>query len=97
MRIDSLDLAQGIAEGSAQADTMPWTIVLASRPTYRNYQLVVSNEGEAQCVGELQPLRYPDDVESFFRRWFGLQREQRAAPAVGSPTASAFSGLRLYR
>jgi NACHT domain len=64
--IDSLDEAQGSHKRLRQADTLPWRIVLTSRPSSWNHQLVVDKDR----VGELQPLRYPEDVESFIQRWF---------------------------
>jgi hypothetical protein len=68
--IDSLDEARGSSERLRQADTLPWRIVLTSRPSSWNLQLGIRQEGDSDQVGELQPLRYPDDVEAFIRRWF---------------------------
>jgi tetratricopeptide (TPR) repeat protein len=67
--IDSLDEAHGSDERLRQADTLPWRIVLTSRHRSWNRQLVIE-ENESHRVGELQPLRYPDDVEPFIQRWF---------------------------
>jgi hypothetical protein len=73
--IDSLDEAHGSDERLRQADTLPWRIVLTSRPVAWNYQLVIDDEDDSHQVGELQPLRYPDDVEPFIRRWFDQRPE----------------------
>ena len=68
--IDSLDEAHGPDERLRQADTLPWRVVLMSRPSSWNQQLDVGDGGDSRRVGALQPLRYPDDVESFIGRWF---------------------------
>ena len=73
--IDSLDEAHGPDERLRQADTLPWRIVLTSRPSSWNNQLIVEEENDSHRVGELQPLRYPDDVEPFIRRWFAQEPE----------------------
>ena len=61
--IDSLDEAHGSGERLRQADTLPWRIVLTSRHGSWNRQLVIEEDGSDR-VGELQPLRYPDDVRT---------------------------------
>ena len=68
--IDSLDEAHGTDERLRQADTLPWRIVLTSRPSSWNGQLAIGEGNDSHRVGELQPLRYPDDVEPFIQRWF---------------------------
>ena len=73
--IDSLDEAHGSDERLRQADTLPWRIVLTSRPSSWNNQLVLEAGNDSHRVGELQPLRYPDDVEPFIQRWFGDRPE----------------------
>lgn len=74
--IDSLDEARGSDERLRQADTLPWRIVLTSRPTSWDHQLAIHpDKPKVHCVGELQPLQYPDDVDSFIRRWFAAQPE----------------------
>ena len=74
--IDSLDEAHGPSERLRQVGTLPWRIVLTSRPsTWRN-QLTIDETDESHLVGDLQPLRYPDDVEPFIRRWFAGQPER---------------------
>ena len=74
--IDSLDEAHGSDERLRQADTLPWRIVLTSRPSSWNRQLVLKDGTGSDRVGELQPLRYPDDVEPFIHRWFAGQPER---------------------
>ena len=68
--IDSLDEAHGPSERLRQASTLPWRIVLTSRASSWRNQLTVSDTDESHRVGELQPLRYPGDVEPFIQRWF---------------------------
>ena len=68
--IDSLDEAHGSDERLRQADTLPWRIVITSRPSSWNHQLVIEKGNCCHRVGELKPLRYPDDIEPFIRRWF---------------------------
>jgi hypothetical protein len=68
--IDSLDEAQGGSGRLRQADTLPWRIILTSRPSSWNHQLSIKERDEFHRVGELQPLRYPDDVGPFIQRWF---------------------------
>jgi len=74
--IDSLDEAHGPGERLRQAGTLPWRIVLTSRPSSWRHQLPVSDTDESHRVGELQPLHYPGDVEPFLQRWFAGQPEQ---------------------
>jgi hypothetical protein len=71
--IDSLDEARGSDAPLRRADTLPWRIILTSRPSSWNHQLRIERENDSHLVGELQPLRYPDDVEPFIRRWFDRQ------------------------
>ena len=104
--IDSLDEAHGTDERLRQADTLPWRIILTSRPSSWNHQLAIETENDSHRVGELQPLRYPGDVEPFIQRWFAEQpgagrgscRADRAAswPAAGRYRA-ADPGLLLHR
>lgn len=68
--IDSLDEALGSDERLRQADTLPWRIVLTSRPSSWNYQLNIDVQNDSEQIGEMQPLRYPQDVEPFIRGWF---------------------------
>lgn len=67
--IDSLDEAYGSDERLRQADTLPWRIVLTSRQSSWNNQMLIT-EGLGDRLSALQPLRYPNDVEPFIRRWF---------------------------
>ena len=68
--IDSLDEAKEPDERLRQADTLQWRIVLTSRPNSWNQQLEIKEKDRSHCVGELQPFRYPDDVQAFIHRWF---------------------------
>ena len=68
--IDALDEAHDSDERLRQAGTLPWRIVLTSRPSSWNHQLIIEKGNDSQLVGELQPLRYPDDVEPYVHHWF---------------------------
>ena len=68
--IDSLDEARNPDGRLRQAGTLPWRIILTSRPRSWNQQLAMDQADDAHRVGSLRPLRYPDDVESFIARWF---------------------------
>jgi hypothetical protein len=68
--LDALDEAYGLDERLRQVDTLPWRIVLTSRPSSWNNQLYVNDEDDSHRVGSLRPLRYPTDVNPFIRRWF---------------------------
>ena len=74
--IDSLDEAHGPSERLRQAGTLPWRIVLTSRPSSWRNQLTISDTDESHRVGELQPLDYPGDVEPFIERWFAGRPER---------------------
>lgn len=74
--IDSLDEAHGPSERLRQASTLPWRIVLTSRPRSWRHQLTIDDTDQSHRVGELQPLRYPGDVEPFIERWFAGRPEQ---------------------
>ena len=74
--IDSLDEARGPSDRLRQASTLPWRLVLTSRRSSWRNQLTISGTDESHRIGELQPLRYPDDVESFIRSWFAGQPER---------------------
>ena len=80
--IDSLDEAHGRSERLHQADTLPWRIVLTSRPSSWRNQLTINDTDGSHRVGELQPLRYPDDVEPFIERWFAGRPERAKDLAV---------------
>lgn len=71
--IDSLDEAHGSDERLRQADTLPWRIVLTSRPSSWNHQLVIGHDKDSHQVGEIQPLEYPGDVEPFIASWFAAR------------------------
>ena len=72
---DSLDEARGSDERLRQADTLPWRIVLTSRPSTWNQQLTIDEKNTSDRIGELERLRYPYDVEAFIKRWFSQQPE----------------------
>ena len=74
--IDSLDEAHGPSERLRQAGTLPWRIVLTSRPSSWRNQLTINDTDQSHRVGELQPLRYPGDVEPFIERWFAGRPER---------------------
>ena len=74
--IDSLDEAHGPSERLRQAGTLPWRIVLTSRPSSWRNQLTINDTDDSHRVGELQPLRYPGDVEPFIQRWFAGRPER---------------------
>jgi Domain of unknown function (DUF4062) len=76
--IDSLDESHGSQERLRQADTLPWRIVLTTRPSSWNQQLAINDADDSSGVGELQPLRYPEDVEPFVHRWFAQEPERGA-------------------
>jgi hypothetical protein len=73
--IDSLDEAPGSDERLRQADTLPWRIVLTSRPSSWNQQLIIEQGADSHRFCELQPLRYPEDADPFIRRWFAGRPE----------------------
>ena len=74
--LDSLDEAHGPSERLRQASTLPWRIVLTTRPSSWRHQLTINEKDESHRVGELQPLDYPGDVEPFIERWFAGRLEQ---------------------
>ena len=84
--IDSLDEAHGPRDRLRQADNLPWRVILTSRPSSWRNQLTIET-GDSHRVGELQPLRYPDDVEPFIQRWFDGRPEGNdlAAQITGRP------------
>lgn len=73
--IDSLDEAQGPGGRLRQASTLPWRIILTSRTSSWNHQVAIDDKDEAQRIGTLLPLRYPEDVKAFIRRWFAGRPE----------------------
>jgi len=68
--LDSLDEAHAPDERIRQAETLPWRIILTSRRTAWRNQLTIPPTDESQQLGELQPLRYPVDVEAIIGQWF---------------------------
>ena len=78
---DSLDEANGADDRIVQADSLPssWRIVVTSRPGSWHGQLSVGvGTEELRQVGQLLPLRYPNDVEPFIARWFDGRPEWAA-------------------
>jgi hypothetical protein len=69
---DSLDEARGADDRIRQADTLPaaWRIVLTTRPGSWNRQLAIGGDDPSRHVGVLQPLRYPEDIDTFITSWF---------------------------
>ena len=74
--IDSLDEAHGPSERLHQAGTLPWRIVLTSRPSTWRHQLTINDTDDSHRVGELQPLDYPGDVKPFIEHWFAGRPER---------------------
>ena len=107
--IDSLDEAPdaGDRDRLREADSLkpPWRVVLTSRRSSWNSQLNIEDANPAHRVGELQPLRYPEDVEPVIQQWFADQPEHgqalaaqiaaAAQPAAGRDRA-ADPGLLLH-
>jgi hypothetical protein len=73
--IDALDEAHGNDERLRQAGTLPWRIVLTSRPGSWNHQLILEEGNDSHRVGEIQSLRYPADVVPFIDCWFAQRPE----------------------
>ena len=74
--LDSLDEAHGPSDRLRQASTLPWRIVLTTRPSSWRHQLTINEKDESHRVCEIQPLDYPGDVEPFIERWFAGRLEQ---------------------
>lgn len=70
--VDSLDETYGADQRLDEVRSLPpaWRIILTSRPGSWDYRLVIDDKNKSHRVGELQPLRYPDDVEAIIRNWF---------------------------
>jgi hypothetical protein len=56
---DSLDEAPGSEERLRQADTLPWRVLLTSRHSSWDHQLVIDPADDSTRTGELQPLALP--------------------------------------
>jgi len=101
--IDSLDEASDIStarERLRQADSLrqPWRVVLTSRKSSWNNQLNIEEKNQAHRVGELQPLRYPSDVEPVIRQWFADKPEHGqalSAQIAGRPSLQQASTVPL--
>ena len=76
--IDSLDEARDPYYRLRQANSLPWRVILTSRPSSWNQQLKLEDGNKSHAMGELQPLRYPEDVEHVIRRWFADRPDQGA-------------------
>jgi hypothetical protein len=77
--IDSLDEALDAGEARdrlREADSLrpPWRVVLTSRHSSWSNQLNIQNANPAHRIGDLQPLRYPADVEAVIQQWFANSR-----------------------
>lgn len=79
--IDALDETHCNDEQLRQVGTLPWRIVLTTRPGSWDRRFLMPQEDDANRVVELQPLRYPDDVAPLIRRWFA-PRPQRGDALV---------------
>jgi len=71
--IDSLDEAGDSTDRLRQVGTLPWRIILTSRPISWNQQLALKQGDDSQRVVELQPLMYPYEVNAVIRSWFDGQ------------------------
>jgi hypothetical protein len=81
---DSLDEAHGADERLRSTERLPpaWRVMLTSRPASWNGQLDMGKNDPARRVGDLQPLRYPEDVESFIACWFTAEPARAAELAA---------------
>ena len=73
---DSLDEAYGADTRIGGIDNKwpaAWRVVLTTRPGSWHRQLPMAEDDPSHEVGDLQPLRYPEDVEPFIGCWFGGQ------------------------
>jgi hypothetical protein len=82
--IDSLDETRDPGEARdrlREVDSLrpPWRVVLTSRPSSWNNQLNIENANPAHRIGDLQPLRYPADVEAIIQQWFANSRQHGQA------------------
>jgi hypothetical protein len=82
--IDSLDEARDAGEAHdrlREADSLrpPWRVVLTSQHSSWNNQLNIQNANPAHRIGDLQPLRYPADVDAVIQQWFANSRPRGQA------------------
>ena len=77
--IDSLDEARDPDDRLRQASTLPWRVILTSRPSSWNQQLAIDAKNPLHKVGSLRALRYPEDVEALVARWFAAADAQGRA------------------
>jgi hypothetical protein len=85
--IDSLDESSGPAGQRVKAigeEFREWRIVLTSRPSsWRDGLIEIRKEEPGHQVGDLQPLRYPEDVEAFIEKWFTGARQNKGREFLG--------------
>lgn len=74
--IDGLDEARNPDYRLRLADSLPWRIVVTTRPSSWRQQLTIHAADPAHMVGSLQPLTYPQAVESVIARWFAADHAQ---------------------
>jgi len=74
---DSLDEAPDADDRLREADSLgpPWRIILTSRPGSWHKQLHIDTDNPGHRTGDIQPLRYPQDVEPFIQAWFAERPE----------------------
>jgi hypothetical protein len=74
---DSLDEAPDADDRLREADSLgpPWRIILTSRPGSWHHQLHIDTDNPGHRTGDIQPLRYPEDVEPFIQAWFAARPE----------------------
>jgi hypothetical protein len=78
--LDSLDEAPDADERLREADSLgpPWRIILTSRPGSWHNQMHIDTSNPGHRTGDIQPLRYPLDVEPFIQAWFAKRPERGA-------------------
>jgi hypothetical protein len=85
--IDSLDEVGDDGEARdrlRRADSLKpaWRVMLTSRPGSWDHQLNIEGRNRAHQVGELEPLRYPEDVNQVIKVWFDDRLEAAAALTI---------------
>jgi len=93
--IDSLDEASGPASQRLKAvgeEFREWRIVLTSRPSsWPDGLIEIRKEEPGHQVGDLQPLRYPEDVEAFTEKRFTGAARSRGEALIGGIRRSGSS------
>jgi hypothetical protein len=74
--IDSLDEAYGSDKFLGRARSLPWRIMLTTRPSSWRDQLDLDPGRRGHRVASIQPLRYPGDVGPFIEQWFSGEPDQ---------------------